>query len=166
MNNIRARFRELAEHLKNKGRMLNIPAENFKEDILQIVLCPGGHNITVQGLYLANFRYRASLYIERLNLETAVMLMLHARAWLDDYDDTRGQFLLEDPEISIMKLENEEVVDLLLTGDFIDPVYLSPANKDILETEIIEWNGGRYTLSEYDLWIAERGKVNGAPTDI
>lgn len=166
MNDIKARFRELAEHLKTKGKLLNIRPENYQTDIVQFMLCPGGHNITPQGLYLANFRYRASLYVERIAMPAAITLMIHARAWLDDNDDTRDKYKLADPEISIIELDDGDLVDLLLTGEFIDPVYLAPAPEGTPDAEIIEWNGRRYTVAEYDLWIAERGEVNGGPTDV
>lgn len=166
MYNIRSRYRELTEHLKLKAESMGIAPENFQAEIARMVLVSGGHNETTEGWHLTNFRYRGVILVERIEQQKAVMLMLHCRAWLDDHDDTRDDYKLPDPEINLVPLDGGAedsaggLVDVMMTIEFVDPVYIAEA-----ENGAIEWNGRNFAPVAYDLWIAERGTVNQAPVE-
>lgn len=161
MKTVRSRFRELADHLKEKSAMLGVAPENVQAEIATMVLACGGHNETEVGWHLADLRYRGVLLIERVRQPAAVMLLMHCRAWLDENDDTRTRYSLDDPEINLIPLDASELVDLVISCDFVDPVFIAEA-----ENGEIRWNGRNYAPVEYDLRIAERGNVNGGSTDV
>ena len=140
---IRSRFREFADHLKSKAMELGVAPENHNAETASMTLAQGGHNLTSEGWHLADLRYRGVL------------------AWLDDNDDTRDKYRLADPEIDLISLDASGLVDLIITCDFVDPVYITPA-----EGGRIRWNGEDFEPIEYDLWVAERGEVRGARTDV
>lgn len=161
MAELRSRFRELTEHLKKKAELYGIPAENCDSETADILLESGGHGETEVGWHIATLRYRGVLLIERLTEATAVRLALHARTWLDDYDDTRSRFRLGDPTVSLIPLDASGLVDFVLSADFADPVLAS----ENPEGEF-EWDGRRFDLGGYQLGVAERGDVRGARTDV
>lgn len=161
MNNVRSRFRELADHLKKKSAMLGVAPENVQAEIATMVLARGGHNETEVGWHLADLRYRGVLLIERIRQSAAVMVLMHCRAWLDENDDTRARYNLDDPEINLIPLDASELVDLVISCDFVDPVFLAEA-----ENGEVHWNGRSYAPVEYDLRVAERGEINGGGTDV
>jgi len=158
--NVRSRFSELSDHLKTQSATMGVPPENFQGEIARMQLAPGGRNCTPQGWHLANLRYRGVLLIERIAQQSAIMLLIQCRAWLDENDDTRDDYKLADPEISLVPLDSGDLVDLIVSCDFVDPVYLA---EDPNGT--VEWNGRKMAPVAYDLWVAERGTVNQAPTD-
>lgn len=160
---IRSRFSELLRHLKGKAELYHIPPENFQDDTADMTVESGGHDITVQGLHFADFRYRGVILVERVPAQTATMLILHARAWLDTHDDQREIHELAEPAITLLRLDTGNLTDLMLDIEFCDPVYLSKAAADAPESGVISWDGADYTLDEYDLWTAETGEVNRAP---
>lgn len=160
MNYIRSRFCELAEHLKTKLKTMQIAPENFQAEISQMVVASGGHNETTEGWHLTDLHYRGVFLVERMPQQSAIMLILHCRAWLDDNDDTRDRYRLPDPDAALVPLDASGLVDLILTVDFVDPVFLAEA-----ENGEIAWNGRRFAPVDFDLWIAERGRVNGAPAE-
>lgn len=158
---IRSRFREFADHLKSKAMELGVAPENHNAETASMTLAQGGHNLTSEGWHLADLRYRGVLLIERVRQTDAIVLLMHARAWLDDNDDTRDKYKLADPEVDLVSLDASGLVDLIITCDFVDPVYITPA-----EGGRIRWDGEDFEPVEYDLWVAERGEVRGARTDV
>ncbi len=157
MENIRSRFWELVAFLKEKAAARGVPAENFDAETATMTLLPGGHNLTETGWHLANFKYTGAILIERVKRADAVMILLHARAWLDDNDDTRDDYKLPEPTAALMPLDAGDLVDVVISCDFVDPVYISEADDGELS-----WCGKKFDPIDYDLWIAERGKVNDA----
>ena len=139
---------------------MGIPPENFQGEISKMELASGGHNLTKQGWHLANLRYRGVLLVERIARQAAIMLLIHCRAWLDDFDDTRAMYSLDDPDVSLVPLDSGDLVDLIVSCEFVDPVYLAEA-----EDGTVEWNGRKLSPVDYDLWTAERGTVNQAPAE-
>lgn len=159
---IRSRYRELAEHLKTKCKELGVRLENFGSEIAEMTLSSGGRNNTEQGLHLADLRYQGVFFIERINTGAAILALIHVRAWLDSNDDTRGRYKLPDPQVSMVKLDGEEdLSDLLLTIEFVDPIYIAPS-----ESGTVEYNGVKYGVEPYDLWVAENGSVMQAPLGV
>lgn len=155
---LRSRFSELSGHLKTHAATMGVPPENFQGEIARMQLASGGHNCTPQGWHLANLRYRGVLFIERIAQQAAIMLLIQCRAWLDENDDTRDKYKLTDPDVSLVPLDSGDLVDLIVSCDFVDPVYLAEAADGP-----VEWNGRKLAPVAYDLWTAERGTVNQAP---
>lgn len=158
MENIRSRFWELVAFLKERAAARGVPPENFDAETATMTLSPGGHNLTETGWHLADLKYTGAILIERVKRADAVMILLHARAWLDDNDDTRDDYKLPPPTVALVPLDAGDLVDVVISCDFVDPVYISEAD----DGELI-WNNRKFAPVDYDLWIAERGKVNEAP---
>ena len=158
MENIRSRFWELVDFLKERAAARGVPPENFDAETAKMELASGGHNLTETGWHLANLKYTGAILIERVNRADAVMLMLHVRAWLDDHDDTRDDYKLPDPEVALVPLDAGDLVDLVISCEFVDPVFIVEAD----DGELV-WNGRKFALIDYDLRVVERVWVNQAP---
>ena len=155
---IRNRFDELCVYLKAQHLLLKVRPEQFDSELEDFTVEPGGHNVTVNGLYFANFRYRGILYIERLPQSTLPYLALLVKAWLDDNDDVRGDFRLPAPSIQAVNLDGK-LMDVVVTTEFIDPVYLAESADGP-----VKFCGKSYAVAEYAVCVAETGEVNHART--
>lgn len=153
---IRNRFMELCEHLKNNKDKLGFALEQFESESDKITVDYGGGNETVQGWHFANFKYRGTVYIERLPGEKLALLALVIRAWLDESDDMRSKYKLPVPEIRTIKLD-ERRLDVIVDIDFVDEVFLAES-----EDGPIVWNGKTFDVAEYPVDYAEEGTVNNA----
>lgn len=160
---IRSRFDELQKYLKTKFLQLGIRPEQFDCYVDKLTPTEGGHNETSQGFHLCSFRYTGLIYIERLSAVQLPLLALYVRSWLDDHDDTRSDYKLADPQFDVVPLDAKTLVDVMISCEFVDPVYLAPVDGD--DPEAIDWNGKRYSVAEYLCDVAERGTVNDAPAD-
>lgn len=142
--------------------MLNIRREQFDAYVDKLTVAEGGHHESESGHHLCNFRYSGQIYIERLPAGQLPLLALYVRAWLDEHDDTRGDYQLPDPTLEIIPLDDDKYIDVLLPVEFCDPVHLAPAAAD--DPEALDWNGGKYRVAGISYDIAEAGIVHGAPT--
>ncbi len=156
---IRNRFFELCKYIKTKTTLLKVKSDQIENEISDLSDEPGGHNETEEGWHFANFKYRGTIYIERMPGESLSLLMALIRAWLDESDDLREKYKLPAPKFEIIT-ENEKTITVFGTIEFVDEVYLVEADDGP-----IEWFGKTYTVGEYPLMIAEAGTVNGAPLD-
>ncbi len=155
---IRNRFLELCRHLKDKKNILKFTVEHFDSEVEEMTVENGGQNETEQGWHFANFRYRGMIYIERLPGETFALLALMIRAWLDEHDDTRNTYRLEQPVIESVDLGGN-LVDAMCEINFVDEVFLVES-----ETGPIEWRGGKYDLGVYPVNYAEQGAIGDVAT--
>ncbi len=155
---IRNRFLELCKHLKNKKTLLKFTIEHFDSEVEQMTVDNGGQQETEQGWHFANFRYRGMIYIERLPGETLALLALMIRAWLDEHDDTRNKYRLEQPVIETDDLGGG-FVDVICEINFVDEVFLVES-----ATGPIEWRGGKFDLGEYPVNYAEGGDIGNVTT--
>ena len=152
---IRNRFQELCSHLINKKTLLKFRDEQFGTEVESLSITDGGHNETTEGSHFANLRYQGVIYIERLPESSLALLAILTKAWLDDNDDVRDTYKLDKPSFDVAPL-GDRLVDILVTIDFIDPVYLveDPDGN-------IEINNKTYADADFEYWIAESGEVHG-----
>jgi len=155
---IRSRFNELCAYLQAQAATLKFRPEQCDTEIEDFTVADGGHQQTVKGYWFANFRYRGVLYIERLPLASLPVLAVQVKAWLDENDDVRYDFKLPDPQIQAAELD-DKTLDVVVTVEFIDPVYLAPAADG---KGNVNWNGKSWTVAEYAVNVAEAGTVNDA----
>lgn len=155
-NEIRSRFSELCDHLKERYNTLGFLQENFSSETSILTIENGGLNETTQGWHFANFRYIGTIYIEQLPASNIPLLALLIRAWLDEFDDLRNDFDLLDPTIEIIEIDATNV-KAIIKVDFIDDAYL-------VETVDgrIPFDGKVYDISPPAIKYAESGTVNGA----
>lgn len=153
---IRNRFLELCNHLKQKKDKLGFTDEQFNAETDELKVESCGLKETTQGWHFANFRYRGTIYIERLPAGKLALLALLLRAWLDEFDDLRRKYNLDDPTVESIKLD-DSYLDVLVQLNFVDEVYLAE-----VEDGDIEFNGKTYDVDEYPVNYAEQGTVNDA----
>ena len=154
---IRNRFLELCEYIKSKTTLLKIRSSQLESEISDLTVEPGGHNESIKGWHLANFRYRGTIYIERMPGESLSLLMALIRAWLDEFDDLRDKYSLADPKFETIN-ENNKLLTVIGSIEFIDDVYLVED-----ENGPIRWFGKNYNTGDYPYNVAEEGNTNGAP---
>lgn len=107
------------------------------------------------GLQLARLDYQAVFLIEDLpfkELDPAWVLATVA-AWLQDHDSEREQFELPDPEYDVEPID-ERTADLTISVQFSEPLHLLPN-----ATGPISYDGQRYSVAPYEVWVAETGKL-------
>ena len=158
---IRNRFDELQKYLKARLPQLGILPEQFDTVVDKLTLGEGGHHETAEGYHFCNLRYTGLIYLERLPAAQLPLLALLVRSWIDEHDDTRSRARLPDPELDVAPLDGDSLVDVVVTLEFVDPVFLAPAADDAVDA--VDWNGKRYSVAEYTVAVAERGTVNNAP---
>lgn len=156
-NAIRNRFFELCEYIKTNTTLLKIRNSQFESEITDLTVEPGGHNESIKGWHFANFKYRGTIYIERMPGESLSLLMALIRAWLDEFDDLRDKYKLADPKVETIN-ENNKLLTVMGAIEFVDDVYLVED-----ENGPIRWFGKNYTTGEYPYNVAEDGNANGAP---
>ncbi|MEI8244361.1 MAG: phage tail protein [Lentisphaerota bacterium] len=170
---IRNRFQELCVFLKKQKSSLKFQDDQFDAEIENMTVESGGHNETVNGVHLCNFRYQGVVYIERLPEASFPMLAIYIKSWLDNNDDLRSKYKLKSPLIDVVSL-GSKLIDAMATIDFVDEVYLVKANVTppddgspaIPGENQVEMFGAIYEVGEYALSIAEIGDVNGGSTDV
>lgn len=107
------------------------------------------------GVQLARLDYQAVFLIEDLpfkELDPALVLATVA-AWLQDHDTEREQFELPDPEYDVEPID-ERTADLTISVQFSEPLYLQPD-----ATGPITYDGQRYRVALYEVWVAETGQL-------
>ena len=140
---------ELSDFILSKKEFLELNEEQFDSWQENGTLEQGGHGLTEEGYHLMSFRYRGVIVIERMKDVNAVWFMAIVAAWLTDNNEDRDKYNLDDPEIEIIKLD-EKLIDIELTLDFVDEMYLSEA-----EDGPIECIGRSWTIDGFVPDVAE-----------
>ncbi len=156
---IRCRFNELCEYLKTKKELLAFNDEQFDSEFVGLTVYPGGGNETTEGYHIANFAYDGLIYIERMPGQTLALLAMLVRAWLDEHDDLRDQYKLQNPVIDTVTLD-ESYLDVLINTAFVDEIHVIPS-----ETGAIDWQDLKFDIGDFVYDIAESGTVNDAPVE-
>lgn len=92
-------------------------------------------------LSLSEFPFRES--------DPAVVLA-SVMAWLQDNDPFREKYELDDPTFEV-EPESENVANVEINIHFIEPVTVVEDEKGQ-----IDWQGKKYSISSYEVWIAEK----------
>lgn len=106
---------------------------------------------TVNGLHMADMRYRAVFVLERF-ADNPGRLMALVGSWLENHDSDRDDDLPA-PTFDIEPLDND-LFDVELTLEFVEPQYLAED-----ENGEIEAFGQRWAFAPFDLWVAQDGEV-------
>ena len=106
----------------------------------------------VDGMHMANMRYRAAIILERF-ADHPARLMALVGSWLENHDPDRDRHELPAPLFAVEMLDND-LADVDVTLEFVEPQYLAedPAGE-------IEAFGKSWAFVPFDLWIAEQGEV-------
>ncbi|MGH8330092.1 MAG: phage tail protein [Pseudomonas fluorescens] len=106
----------------------------------------------VDGMHMANMRYRAAIILERF-ADHPARLMALVGSWLENNDTERDRHELPAPLFAVEPLDND-LFDVEITLEFVEPQYLAedPAGE-------IQAFGKTWAFVPFDLWIAERGEV-------
>ncbi len=113
--------------------LLGIKAEQEDTWLENAEIQPGSNKETEQGLHYLDFEYRVATVIERLPQECGGLLILLAYQFVNTLGERDG---LDWPSMSVTALDSGKYVDVEVTFDARDPVYLVP-----VENSPIEING-------------------------
>jgi len=107
------------------------------------------------GVNVARLQYDALFLIERLPfrvVDPAIILAVVA-AWLQDYDTDREMMNLPDPSYAVVQ-NDDNTADLEISIQFSEPLRLVPD-----EAGPVPYQGQRYRVASYEIWIAEHGTL-------
>ena len=144
MNKLVALTKHLIERNLVAPELLDSWAEQV---ILEMIWKPD-----VDGMHMANMRYRAVIVLERF-ADHPGRLMALLGSWLENHDQDRHRHELPAPVFAIDMLDND-LADVEVTLEFVEPQYLA----EDLDGEI-EAFGQTWSFIPFDLWIAEEGEV-------
>lgn len=108
-----------------------------------------------QGSDIGFISYSAQFTFERFPFKDIdpAMIIANVIAWLEDNDQHRERFELNDPSFDI-DAESDKTVSLALDIEFIEPLMVVPdENGNIL------WHGQKWSLAPYEIWTATHGDV-------
>lgn len=145
MNKLRALTTHLIEHNLVMPELLESWAEQV---ILEMIWKPD-----VDGMHMANMRYRAVIVIESFAGDPGRLMALLG-SWLENHDKDRHQYGLPSLMFAI-DMQDSDLADVEITVEFVEPQYLAedPAGE-------IEAFGKTWSFVPYDLWVAEEGEVS------
>jgi len=125
--------------------------ECWMEDVELII----GSKNQGHGADIGFLSYTASWSFERFpfkELDPAVV-MANVIAWLEDNDQHRDIYELNDPNFDV-EAESDTTVTMTLDVEFIEPIMVVPEpDGDIL------WQGQKWALAPYEIWTATHGEV-------
>ncbi|MGY3895472.1 phage tail protein [Aeromonas enterica] len=107
------------------------------------------------GYIIARLSYQAVFTIEGLPFRDVdpAMLLAVAAAWIQEHDVDRDMRGLDDPGYTVTPLD-EHTADMELTVDFSEPLSLVP---DV--DGLIHWQGQRWAVAPYEVWVAEDADI-------
>jgi hypothetical protein len=107
-------------------------------------------NMGAGGVIVAQLSYQAVFTVEGLpfRLVDPAMLLAVAAAWVQEHDHDRDMRGLEDPTYTVTPLD-DATADMELAVDFIEPLSLIPD-----ENGPISWQGQRWKVAPYEVWVA------------
>ena len=106
----------------------------------------------VDGMHMANMRYRAVIVIESFAGDPGRLMALLG-SWLENHDKDRHQYELPSLMFAI-DMQDNDLADVEITVEFVEPQYLAED-----PTGEIDAFGKSWAFVPFDLWIAENGEV-------
>ena len=104
-----------------------------------------------QGLTLGMMEYDAELSLERFpfcEFDPAILLAA-VMAWLQTHDSFREDYGLDDPVFKVEPV-SDRLANIEIDLSFIEPVSIVPD-----EHGLIEYQGSKYTVANYEIWTAK-----------
>lgn len=107
------------------------------------------------GMDIGYLSYRAQFTFEKFPFQKIdpAVIMASVMGWLMDNDKHRDDFNLNDPTFDI-ESESETTVLMNLEIAFIEPLMVVEDAKGL-----ICWQGKKWALAPYEIWVAEHGDV-------
>lgn len=128
--------------------------DSWMED-LEMNLIPKHQGL---GRDIGYLSYKAVLSFERFPFKQFApeIVLASVMAWLMDHDKHREDFELSDPSADV-EPEDNKTAEMTIEVDFKEPLM-------VVEDEhgLILWEGKRWTVAPYEIWVAEHGDVVAA----
>ncbi|HBC3447595.1 TPA: phage tail protein [Vibrio parahaemolyticus] len=118
-------------------------------------IVPNGEDRGNGGYIVCNWKYNAVISIEEFPhrlLDPRCLLALVA-CWLSDYDVTRNEDELGDPDLSVDVISSE-VADVAIELEMIEPIELIPD-----PAGMITWRGETYRVQAVEIYTAEEAEL-------
>ena len=106
----------------------------------------------VDGMHMANMRYRAVIVLESF-ADHPGRLMALLGSWLESHDKDRHRHDLPAPVFAI-DMQDNDLADVDITLEFIEPQFLAEDPDGEIEAFDKTWS-----FIPFDLWVAEKGEV-------
>lgn len=142
------------EYLSQNRDLLGIKPEQAECWLENAEIVPGGNKETEHGLHYLDFEYRVATVIERLPQEVGGLLILLAYQFVNTLGERDG---LDWPSMSVTALDDGKFVDVEITYDARDAIYLVP-----VENSPIEINGQKMGFGPGGWSIAEAAQISAA----
>lgn len=108
------------------------------------------------GMQLGLMSYEAIISIESFPFREfdSAIIVASVAAWIQDNDPFREKYSLDDPAFDVEPL-GESVANIEFKISFIEPI-------TVVEDENgnIPWRGKKYNISSYEVWTAEKLKLD------
>lgn len=142
------KLKALTAYLTERELVLPEQLESWTEQVsLDLIWKPD-----VDGLHMANMRYRAVIVLERF-ADHPGRLMALLGSWLLNHDADRDRHELPAPAFAVEIVDND-LADVEISLEFVEPQYL--AEDPVGEIQAF---GRTWAFVPFDLWIAEHGEV-------
>ncbi len=118
-------------------------------------IVPNGEDRGNGGYIACHWKYNAVISIEEFPhrlLDPRCLLALVA-CWLSDYDITRNEDELGDPDLSVDVISSE-VADVAIELEMIEPIELIPD-----PAGMIAWRGETYRVQAVEIYTAEEAEL-------
>ena len=136
---------------------LNKNFDCWMED-LEMHLTPKHHGL---GRDIGYLSYKAVLSFERFPFKQFApeVVLASVMAWLMDFDKHREDFQLSDPSADV-EPEDDNTAEMTIEVEFKEPLM-------VVEDEqgLIQWEGKRWTVAPYEIWVAEHCNVRTVNND-
>ncbi|QLG95758.1 phage tail protein [Pseudomonas yamanorum] len=143
------KLRALTTYLVERRLVESEQLDSWPEQVsLELIWKPD-----LDGLHMADMRYRAEFSLERFTGNSGRLMAL-VGSWLETHDPDRHRHELPAPLFAIEPLD-PDTFDVDLSLEFVEPLYLAedPAGE-------IEAFGKTWSFVPFDLWVAEQGEVS------
>ncbi len=118
-------------------------------------IVPNGEDRGNGGYIACHWKYKAVISIEELPhrlLDPRCLLALVA-CWLSDYDTTRNEDELGDPDLSVDVISSE-AADVAIELEMMEPIELIPD-----AAGMITWRGETYRVQAVEIYTAEEAEL-------
>ncbi|EPB0664763.1 phage tail protein [Vibrio alginolyticus] len=118
-------------------------------------IVPNGEDRGNGGYIACHWKYNAVISIEEFPhrlLDPRCLLALVA-CWLSDYDTTRNEDELGDPDLSVDVISSE-VADVAIELEMMEPIELIPD-----PSGMITWRGETYRVQAVEIYTAEEAEL-------
>ena len=107
------------------------------------------------GADIGYISYNASFSFERFPFKEIdpAIVMANVIAWIEDNDQHREVYELNDPRFDV-EPSSDSTVEMTLEIEFIEPLMVVPDERG----QII-WQGKQWALAPYEIWTAKHGEV-------